>query len=85
MGRGCGGGACEPLQVVQKYENQRPKILPVDVCMYDVRRIMGYDEMGYKKTLPVDRPLVPPNSTSTSNSAKTYTKNTICLQSFGTI
>jgi hypothetical protein len=49
MGRGCGGGALEPLQVVRKYENQRPKILPVDVCMYDVRRIMGYDEMGYKK------------------------------------
>ncbi len=35
MGRGCGGGALEQLQVV-KYENQRPNFLPVDVCMYNV-------------------------------------------------
>ncbi len=34
MGRGCDGGALEPLRYEVCMKIQRPKILPVDVCMY---------------------------------------------------
>ncbi len=37
MGRGYDGGALESLPYEVRYENQRPKILPVDVCIVYVR------------------------------------------------